>query len=79
LSASKGHICVVEFLLSHGANRDINNRIGNTPIHLSAENGFIDVIDFLLKQGTNINIENKKVLFFLITKLHFIWQQKMGI
>ena len=47
-------------LISLGADCDIVDNNGQTPIYYSIKSGRIEVCDFLLKQGIKQNITDKK-------------------
>ena len=56
---SKG---IVKYLLEKGANPNICNDFGNTPIHYALSNKYFEIADILRKNGANENIENNKGL-----------------
>lgn len=59
LAASRGHVDIVRFLVSRGA--DVNVResdgpfSGATPLHGAASEGHVEVVRYLLRQGADIN------------------------
>lgn len=60
LAALKGHVEVIEILLSKGADIESLDLQRRTPMHFAAESGSIPVLEYLLAKGANINIEDKK-------------------
>jgi len=53
---------LVEFLLQHKANPNIQDIDGNTPAHLAAQYGKVAILDLLVKNGTKLDIKNKEGL-----------------
>jgi ankyrin repeat protein len=47
-------------LLRKGANEDIANNYGRTPLHLEAESGHVEVIRDLLSKGGNVDSTDNK-------------------
>lgn len=47
-------------LLQHGANTNIQDKNGNTPLHIAVVRRDIEAIDALLKHGAKSDIKNKK-------------------
>lgn len=50
---------VLQLLLKHGANPDVADQDGNTPLHFAAIRGTKDVAVFLMKLGANPYSQNK--------------------
>ena len=44
---------MVELLLAHGAQTDIQDNQGQTPLHLAARNGHRLIVEELLKNGAD--------------------------
>jgi len=57
IALSSGHPEVVEFLLEHGADPNIKNNDGSTPLHYAADNS--KVVEVLLEHGADLNIRDK--------------------
>ena len=57
-SAQNGHLSVVKYLVSHGANINGKNIDGWTPLHYSAHNGHLCVVEYLVDSGADISITN---------------------
>jgi ankyrin repeat protein len=51
-AAENGHSALVKYLLSAGSEPDLENNLGETPMHLAAKNGFLLVIKFLSNGST---------------------------
>ena len=51
------HLC--EFLLSKGANPNIQGKDGFTPLHYASQNNDVDLANLLLSKGANPNIQDK--------------------
>jgi len=51
-----GKVDIVKTLLSSGANINISDNYGRTPLYIASMKGHIDVIKTLLSSGANINI-----------------------
>src|SRR4029453_16577897 len=48
-----------EKLLAHGANANVQDADGDTPLHGAAQNGTVEIINLLLDKGANPNAKNK--------------------
>jgi ankyrin repeat protein len=51
-AAEYGHSALVKYLLSAGSEPDLENNLGETPMHLAAKNGFLSVIKVLFSGST---------------------------
>jgi len=49
---------IVELLLNHGANPDLQDKQGNTPLHLVTFYGYANIAKLLLEHGADPNIKN---------------------
>ncbi|KAM9326229.1 CARD- and ANK-domain containing inflammasome adapter protein-like [Gastrophryne carolinensis] len=54
VAACKGHVTVIEFLISKGAKVDAKDKKHRTPLHKAAENGHEGAVKTLLQAGANI-------------------------
>ena len=54
-----GHIAVLETLEKLGADLNLANNEGTTPVFIAAQNGNIPMMEALVKLGADINIYNK--------------------
>jgi ankyrin repeat protein len=59
-AAYGGHTAVVEFLLSQGAEVNVQNRYGDTPLHDAASTGRLDVVRLLLAKNADVSIKDKR-------------------
>jgi serine/threonine-protein phosphatase 6 regulatory ankyrin repeat subunit B len=59
LAAGKGRTDVVEALLAGGADVNVRNGFGDTPLHNAAKNGNTKVFELLLSKGVDANPKNK--------------------
>ncbi len=58
-AASNGAIKLVKILLENGADPNLTNRVGETPLFAAAEKGRTDVVAELLARGVQVNIRSK--------------------
>ena len=59
-AAFRGNNKMVRYLLERGADIGIQNRDGNTPLHVSAWAGKIETVELLIKNGADIHKKNNK-------------------
>jgi len=59
LASGKGHIEIVEFLLNHGADTELENIHGERPLWLAAKFGRYETIKTLLEHGATVNNKDK--------------------
>jgi ankyrin repeat protein len=59
LASGKGHIEIVEFLLNHGADTELENIHGQRPLCLAAKFGRYETIKTLLEHGAAVNHKDK--------------------
>jgi len=53
-----GHLEVVKLLLEHGADPNVKNRDGKTPLHNAASEGHLEVVKLLLERGADPNVKD---------------------
>ena len=51
---------VVKALVSHGANVDLGNINGTTPLFLAAQEGYLKIIEYLLDNGAAVDTRKMK-------------------
>ncbi|OXB64557.1 hypothetical protein ASZ78_016009 [Callipepla squamata] len=54
VAASKGHLTIMEYLISKGAKLDVMDLKGRTPLHRAAEKGHGDAAEVLLHYGAHM-------------------------
>jgi len=59
-AAEKGHLQVVEFLISQGADVNAKNVADETPLHYSAGYGYKDIVKLLVSKGAAVNEKTKQ-------------------
>lgn len=60
---------MINLLLHHGADPNITDQTGTTPLHLASELGSVSLIEFLLEEGANVNViddEGETALFYAL-------------
>jgi len=55
-----GNKAALKFLLEHGANINIENIEGETPLFTACKNGNTNLVQYLVEKGADINKENRK-------------------
>jgi len=64
-SAYNGHVTIVDYLISHGADIDSKDSDGRKPFHLALLKGHYNVVEYLIRKGSNINdIDNWELIMF---------------
>lgn len=69
-SAHKGKADAVETLRNSGANIDVKNALGETPLMMAIEKGHIDVVKMLLQSQVDINAVDQKGQTALMFAVH---------
>jgi len=59
-AAQKENIVVLRWLLEKGQDINIQNDIGNTPLHAAVEYGKFEAVKFLLEYGADVTIQNER-------------------
>ena len=54
LASFKGHTKIVELLIKNGANMNIADKDGYTPLHMASRNGHLDTTRLLLENGADL-------------------------
>jgi ankyrin repeat protein len=60
----------LKFLLQRGADPNIRNKKGITPLQLATQQGFVDGVEALIKGGANVNISDQTGETPLISAVH---------
>lgn len=55
IASDKGHVDFVELLLQRGAQADVKNKKGNSPLWLAANGGHLEVVELLYKAKADID------------------------
>ena len=55
IAARCGHVCLLEYLLSSGVDKDISNLDGKRPLHEAAQTGQLECVQCLLKSGAQVD------------------------
>lgn len=55
IASDKGHVDFVELLLQRGAQADVKNKKGNSPLWLAANGGHLEVVELLFKAKADID------------------------
>ena len=55
IASDKGHVEFVELLLKRGAQADVKNKKGNSPLWLAANGGHLEVVELLFKAKADID------------------------
>ncbi len=63
IASEKGHLDVVDRLLSAGAGVDAATNTGATPLYVASQNGRLEVVDRLLSAGAGVPIVLRTVFF----------------
>lgn len=58
LAAVSGNVKVLEVLLEEGANKDIVNRWGETPLHQAVVSGNLLAVETLTKAGASLSVSD---------------------
>ena len=67
IAADKGHARFVELLVSRGADIEVKNKKGNSPLWLACHGGHIDVIKIMVDNSVDVNsMDNRKVSCLMI-------------
>ncbi|KAI1295372.1 Transient receptor potential cation channel subfamily A member 1 [Halotydeus destructor] len=57
-AASKNHVRIIEFILDHGGEANMQDTDGNTALHVAVENSSLECLALLLARGANSSITN---------------------
>ncbi|RCK74497.1 MAG: hypothetical protein IGBAC_1445 [Ignavibacteriae bacterium] len=64
IAVENGYIDIIKLLIENGANVDVKNSEGDTPLHIALSNNFLiqqnEIIKLLIKHSSKINTENNR-------------------
>ena len=72
MAATNGYHDMVKILLDHKASVNIQDRHGNTPLHLAASNGNYEVVKLLVGEFADVDAVTKVLLYdgFYVVNTH---------
>ncbi|MEM8726638.1 MAG: ankyrin repeat domain-containing protein, partial [Pseudomonadota bacterium] len=70
ISTARRDVLWIRFLSQRGADPNIRNSKGQTPIQVAAQLGFVDGIEALIKAGAQVNVADQQGETPLITAVH---------
>ena len=59
IASKNGHLPIVEYLISKGANIEAKDYLDNTPLHCASCEQDYEIVEFLVSKGANKNAKNK--------------------
>jgi len=71
-SSKYGHLKIVDYLISRGANVNARDEYDQTPLHFASENGHLSVVEYLLDHGADIDAQDESHDNQYIYGQHFI-------
>lgn len=71
IASDKGHVDFVELLLQRGAQADVKNKKGNSPLWLSANGGHLEVVELLYKAKADIDSQVNSYIFLVFFLVEF--------
>jgi serine/threonine-protein phosphatase 6 regulatory ankyrin repeat subunit B len=66
VAVRSGSVEIVDALLKAGAQKEVQNSDGSTPLHVAVIRGSVEIVDALLKAGAQIEVQNR----YGLTPLH---------
>ena len=69
IASDKGHVDFVEVLLLRGAQADVKNKKGNSPLWLAANGGHLEVVELLFKAKADIDSQVRTSLEYRLGPL----------
>ena len=58
-NGATGHVTIAATLIAAGANVNVTNINGNTPLHFAAEDGHASIVSLLIAATASLNLKNK--------------------
>ena len=74
------NVVLVQSILKIGADVNVQDENGFTPLHIASENGNVTLVDLLLKFGADVNIRNSKnetPIYFAVISRHLEIVEKL--
>ncbi|KAK5642668.1 hypothetical protein RI129_008835 [Pyrocoelia pectoralis] len=71
-AAFKNRTNILQFITAHGGDLNMQDNLGNTPLHVAVEAEALDAVDYLLQLEVNTSIlnEKKQAVIHLVTELN---------
>ena len=79
-AAKDQNVILVQSILKIGADVNVQDENGSTPLHIVSENGNAPIADLLLRFGAKVNIQNSKnetPIYFAVISRHFEVVEKL--
>ena len=79
-AARNQNVILVQSILKIGADVNVQDENGSTPLHIVSENGNAPIADLLLRFGAKVNIQNSKnetPIYFAVINRHFEVVEKL--
>ena len=67
LAIKSGHLPVVEFLWSRGAEQHLQDKASSLTAAISS--GYLNMVEFLLRRGADLYLRDKVIIIFYTQKL----------
>ncbi len=58
IAIEQNQIQFIQFLFSHGADVNVGDATGNTPLHIAAQRGLLPSCEVLIARGAKLNTKN---------------------
>ena len=52
-ASKNGHLSIIEYLISKGANIEAKDKYERTPLHYACQEGHIEIVEYLISKGAN--------------------------
>ena len=57
-ASRNGHLSIVEYLISKGANIEAKDKYGRTPLHYACQEKHLQIVEYLISNGANIKAKD---------------------
>lgn len=61
-AVERGYYDVVKCLVEHGADVNLGNKNGNTPLKRAIRNGYVCIAEYLVKQGASVPTDTQSLI-----------------